>query len=58
MIEQIRRTNRGVSPDFLESFDESALSDYLRRLTTVLGRRGRDSVWVRRGDSPAVVARA
>ena len=57
MIEQIRSRNRSASVEFLVHFDEQALTSYLNRLTRINGRRGRDSVWVREGDSPAVVTR-
>ncbi|MEM1108696.1 MAG: hypothetical protein AAGH99_08405 [Planctomycetota bacterium] len=54
MIEEIQLKNRSASPEFLERFDEMALKTYLRRLNTVVGRRGRGSVWVRESNSPAV----
>jgi hypothetical protein len=58
MIEAIRQHNRSAGSDFLLGFNERALDSYLRRLTTVQGVRGRQSVWVREGDTPAVVTRA
>lgn len=57
VIEQIQKTNRSASAEFLSSFDEAALRTYLRRLTTVLGHRGRGSTWVREGNAPAIVTR-
>ena len=57
MIEEIRRHNRSAGPEFLDSFKEPALERYLRRLTQVQGCRGRESVWVRDGETPAVVTR-
>ncbi len=57
IIEAIRQHNRSATEEFLALFDEQALQSYLRRLTTLLGHRGRDSVWVRQGDTPAVVTR-
>lgn len=57
MIEAIRERNRSVSSDYLVKFDEAALQSYLRRLTDVLGHRGRDSRWVREGGSRAIVTR-
>ncbi len=57
MIEQIQLKNRSASPEFLERFDELALRTYLLRLTTVVGHRGRGSVWVREGNSPAIATR-
>ncbi|GAB4107944.1 MAG: hypothetical protein Kow00105_12670 [Phycisphaeraceae bacterium] len=58
MIELIRQRNRSASSEFLVKFDEEALSNYLRRLTTLQGHRGRSSVWVRQGANPASVTRA
>lgn len=57
MIEQIQLKNRSASPEFLERFDELALQTYLRRLTTVVGHRGKGSVWVREGNTPAIATR-
>ena len=58
MIEKIRERNQSASLEFLVKFDEEALRTYLRRLTHVQGQRGRTSVWVRRGITPASVTRA
>ncbi len=58
MIEQIQLTNRGATPEFLARFDERTLHNYLRRLTTVLGHRGRGSVWVRESGHPVVAGPA
>lgn len=57
MIETIREHNRTAATDFLMSFKEDQLIRYLRRLTDVAGHRGRTSVWVREGETPAIVAR-
>ncbi|MFA9478619.1 hypothetical protein ACERK3_09960 [Phycisphaerales bacterium AB-hyl4] len=57
MIEAIRERNRSVSSEYLVKFDERALQNYLRRLTDVLGHRGRESRWVREGGDRAVVTR-
>ena len=57
IIEEIRRHNRSAQPDFLGMFDEPALERYLRRLTQVHGHRGRSSVWVRDGETAAIVTR-
>lgn len=54
MIEQIQQKNRSASPEFLARFDELALGSYLRRLNTVSGHRGKGSVWVREGTTPAI----
>lgn len=61
MIEQIQLSTRGAKAEFLATFDEQTLQTYLRRLTTVLGHRGRGSVWVRqngRGAAQAAVPSA
>ena len=57
IIEAIQKHNRSAEVHFLLSFDESALKRYLERLTLVNGQRGPGSVWVRQGETPAVVAR-
>ena len=57
MIELIRTHNRSADLAFLDGFDEPQLHRYLKRLTEVKGHRGRDSVWVRDGETPAVVTR-
>ena len=57
MVEAIRQRNRSASMEFLMTFDEQTLQTYLRRLTNVVGHRGRQSVWVRESASRAVVTR-
>lgn len=57
-IELIRQRNRSASSEFLVKFDEEALQNYLRRLTTLQGHRGRATVWTREGTAPASVMRA
>ncbi len=57
LISAIREHNRSATPDFLLTFDESALHTYLQRLTTLNGHRGRTTAWVRSGPSPAIVTR-
>ena len=56
-IDAIRKRNPSADEEFLTSFDLRALETYLQRLKKVYGKRGRDSVWVRPGDSPAIVHR-
>lgn len=56
LIEQIRVLNRTAEPDFLISFDQQALENYLKRLSLLQAARGRGSVWVRTGQSPAACA--
>jgi len=57
MVETIREHNRTAPADFLMTFKEDQLKRYLRRLTDLSGHRGRSSVWVREGETPAIVAR-
>lgn len=55
MIDEIRRHNRSAEWDFLINFSDEELTSYLRRLTEVVGHRGRASGWIRQGDTHAVV---
>ncbi len=57
MMEQIRFYNDSASSEFLATFNEQQLESYLQRLTKVRNRRGRGSVWVRQGDTSAIVRR-
>ncbi len=58
LISAIQQHNPTVDSTYLSSFDDADLDSYLQRLTRVHGRRGNDSVWVRRGDRPAIVTLA
>lgn len=57
LIEAIREHNRSATDDFLVSFDEAALSNYLHHLQFKTGPRGSSTCWVRTGETPAVVSR-
>ena len=57
VIEAIQKENRSASTEFLNTFDDPSLWAYLQRLTQVQGHRGRNSVWVRQGDTTAIVTR-
>ena len=57
VIDAIRQHNRSASTDYLIRFNKEALEDYLQRLTMIQGRRGRDSIWIRRTTDRAVVSR-
>lgn len=57
VIDAIRVHNPSAPTEFLSVFDERKLQSYLQRLTRILGRRGRGSVWVREGDTPAIITR-
>jgi hypothetical protein len=56
MIDAIRQRNRTAGAEFLVHFKEDVLASYLKRLD-LSGRRGRQSAWVREGDTPAIVTR-
>ncbi len=55
MIREIVHINRSAIAEFLDSFAETELDSYLRRLTQVRNHRGPESRWVREGDTHAVV---
>jgi hypothetical protein len=58
LIEAIREHNRSASDDFLVSFDETALTNYLNHLQFKTSPRGVNSRWIRTGETPAVVSRS
>jgi hypothetical protein len=58
LIMAIRSVNHSVRREFLDGFQEADLEKYLRRLTNLLGHRGPESIWVRDGDTHAVVCNA
>ncbi|MEM9251409.1 MAG: hypothetical protein AAGB29_03575 [Planctomycetota bacterium] len=58
MIDAIRERNRTASVEYLTSFEEDELKTYLARLTDLIGRRGRSSVWTRDTTEPCFVHRA
>lgn len=48
LIDEIRRFNTTVQPQFLAQFDEAALKQYLEHLQSAFGKRVRIAGWVRR----------
>ncbi len=56
-IASIQEINRSVSRDWLDLFDVSALRQYLDHLQQTIQPRGGESVWIRPGETPAVVTR-
>jgi hypothetical protein len=56
VIDRIRQYNRSAEREFLVWFDQGQLESYLLRLSRISGCRGPSSIWVREGDTPAVVA--
>ncbi len=57
VIEAIQDINKSVSSEWLVLFDHKSLRAYLDHLQLTIEPRGGTSIWVRRGDTPAVVSR-
>lgn len=57
VIDEIIACNPTASAEFLCVFSEDRLRLYLDRLRSSQRSRGRESRWLRTGDSPAIVAR-
>lgn len=57
LIQGIRQINRSARQDWLMHFDPNALRRYLDHLHRTLEPRGGHSVWVRPGETAAVVTR-
>lgn len=57
IISAIQQVNRSVRREWLESFALPDLRRYLDHLEVTLEPRGRASVWIRSGETPAVVTR-
>ncbi|TVQ61026.1 MAG: hypothetical protein EA379_07010 [Phycisphaerales bacterium] len=55
LVEQITLVNRTADTRWLGSFDDDALESYLDHLHASSEPRGRAAVWVRRGETPAIV---
>lgn len=59
LIEQIASLNPSATPDFLDQFEDTALTDYLNHLAVAHQPRGRDARWIRPHGKPwAFVAAA
>ena len=56
-IDAIIQINRSATKDFLDHFDLSSLKRYLNHLQLTQEPRGRCSIWVREGETSAVVTR-
>ncbi len=57
VIDRIMEFNRSARAEFLETFDDDRLNHYLDHLVCASSPRGREAVWVRRGESPAIMSR-
>ena len=57
LIDGIQQINRSARRDWLEVFDIYALRRYLDHLQRTLEPRGGHSIWIRPGDTRAVVTK-
>jgi len=57
VINEIIEINPSATADFLDHFRDQRLQLYLTRLRCTRLSRGRDAVWERPADSPAIVSR-
>lgn len=57
LIEHIMDINPSANLDFLSAFTASELNQYLNHLLWLEQPRTGEAVWIRPGDSPAVLAR-
>jgi len=57
IIEMIQQFNQSARREWLDLFDAAALRRYLEHLQWSLQPRGRESVWIREGETPAVLTR-
>ncbi len=57
LIMGILQLNRSAQPGWLSDFATPALRRYLDHLEVTLEPRGRESVWIRSGETAAVVTR-
>ncbi len=55
VIARIIELNPSASAEFLSQFGTEQLGLYLEHLLSSQGPRGRDAVWLRPGDTPAVL---
>lgn len=58
VIDRIMEFNRSARAEFLGSFDDQRLVHYLDHLVQTAKPRGPDAVWLRRGESPAIMSRS
>lgn len=57
VIDRIMEFNRSARAEFLESFDDGRLNHYLDHLVATSVPRGREAIWMRRAESPAIMSR-
>jgi hypothetical protein len=56
IVERIMTINPSASSNFLIGFRREALADYLDHLVCTKQPRGRGARWIRRGDTPGILA--
>lgn len=57
LIQAIRQRNPSAEPDFLISFNENALNQYLDHLHYMVRPRQERNLWVRSAETPAILGR-
>jgi hypothetical protein len=57
VVDRIITINPTATAEFLDHFNEDSLGKYLDHLISASGPRGRQSRWLRPGDSPAIWGR-
>jgi hypothetical protein len=57
VVDRIIMINPTATAQFLDRFRDESLEKYLDHLVVASGPRGRNSRWLRPGDSPAIVGR-
>lgn len=55
LMDWIGSLNPSATPNYLSRFDAGALASYLDHLLSAQEPRGRNAVWVRRAETPAIV---
>ncbi|MBX3357246.1 MAG: hypothetical protein KF745_02340 [Phycisphaeraceae bacterium] len=56
IVDRILSMNPSATAGFLDRFTDRALSVYLDHLVSAQRPRGRDAVWERPGDTPAILS--
>ncbi len=56
IVDRILSMNHSATTGFLDRFSDGALAVYLDHLVSAQRPRGRDAVWERPGDAPAILS--
>lgn len=57
IIDMIQQFNQSAGREWLDLFDAPSLRRYLEHLQWSLQPRGRSSIWIRQGETPAAITR-